>query len=101
MAAGRILNPHSGKTVIDLCSAPGGKTTHLAELMENKGVIRAGDLNQSRLRLVEKAAERLGVDIIQTRVWDARDVHKLEKRPIMSYVMPPARDSVCLTASRI
>lgn len=79
MAAGRILNPHSGKTVIDLCSAPGGKTTHLAELMENKGVIRAGDLNQSRLRLVEKAAERLGVDIIQTRVWDARDVHKLEK----------------------
>lgn len=78
MLAARILHPGSGKTLIDLCSAPGGKTTHLAELMDGEGMIVAGDRHRSRLRLVEEAAERLGIEIIRTRVWDARYVHELE-----------------------
>lgn len=76
---GRLMNPRSGKTFIDLCSAPGGKTTHVAQLMNNDGIIKAGDINSARVKLVDKSAERLGVDIIQTRVWDGREIGKLEK----------------------
>ncbi len=79
MLAARVLHPASGKSLIDLCSAPGGKTTHLAELMGNEGIIVAGDQHRSRLRLVEEAARRLGIEIIRTRVWDARDVHEFER----------------------
>lgn len=59
-----------GLTVIDLCSAPGGKTTHMAQLMENKGRIIAFDINQSRLKLVEEACSRLGVTIVETLARD-------------------------------
>lgn len=67
----KILNPISGETVLDACSAPGGKTTHLAEIMKNEGTILAWDLYESRLNLVKQNAERLGINIIQTEVKDA------------------------------
>ncbi len=75
----KLLNPKPEEEIIDLCSAPGGKATHLGELMNNKGFIKAGDFNSSRLRLVEKAAQRLGIDIINTHVWDGREIYKFEK----------------------
>lgn len=64
--AGLLLSPRPGSTVLDACSAPGGKTTHLAQLMENKGEIIALDKHSQRLRSVEQAASRLGVKIIKT-----------------------------------
>lgn len=65
------LQVEAGQIVYDLCSAPGGKATHLAQLMENEGQIIAFDVNQSRLQLVEENARRLGISIISTRVGDA------------------------------
>lgn len=62
------LNPTPGMRVLDLCAAPGGKSTHLAELMNNEGEIVACDVDEKRLKLVSNSAERLGMSSIQTRL---------------------------------
>lgn len=72
--AALALNPEPFDFVLDLCSAPGGKTTHLAELMENRGEILASDIYESRLKSVDYLAQNLGIDIIKTRVFDATTV---------------------------
>lgn len=66
-----ILNPKPNEIVLDACSSPGGKTTYMAELMENKGKIIAWDLYKHRVKLVEEARERLGITIIETEEQDA------------------------------
>lgn len=68
---GLVLNPKSNELVLDACSAPGGKTTHLAELMNNKGKIVACDIHEHRIKLVEENANRLGINIIDTQIHDA------------------------------
>lgn len=67
----KILNPQPGELVLDACSAPGGKTTYMAELMKNKGNIEAWDIYKHRTKLVEQNAKRLGIEIIKTQVKDA------------------------------
>lgn len=67
----KILNPKPNEKVLDACSSPGGKTTYLAELMNNQGQIIAWDLHEHRVDLVTKAAQRLGIEIIETKVKDA------------------------------
>lgn len=66
-----VLSPKEGEIVLDACSAPGGKTTYLAELMHNKGKIVAWDIYEERLKQVDQNTKRLGIDIIQTEVHDA------------------------------
>jgi 16S rRNA (cytosine967-C5)-methyltransferase len=63
--AAERLAPQPGETVLDLCAAPGTKTTHLAELMRNEGRLIATDSSESRLHLVVQNAERLGLSIIE------------------------------------
>ena len=65
MLVARLLAPRPGEVVADTCAAPGTKATHLAQLMENRGTIIAIDPQAARLRLVAKAAARLGVTIIE------------------------------------
>ncbi len=72
--AALALSPAPGDTVYDICAAPGGKTTHLAELMNNRGKILALDIYEKRLLSVEKTAQRLGISIIETRVADGASV---------------------------
>ena len=67
MRAALILEPQSGETVIDVCAAPGGKTTHIAELMGNKGRVIAFDIHKHKLELIEKSARRLGIDCVEVR----------------------------------
>ncbi len=71
MLAAKILDPKPGQTVIDVCSAPGGKTTYLAELMKDRGKIIACDLYAHKLKLVQNVAKRLGITIIETKLQDA------------------------------
>jgi len=71
MLAAHLLRPQPGQTVLDVCAGPGGKTTHLAQLMENRGSITACDIHEHRLRLIEENARRLGVTIIRTVLADA------------------------------
>lgn len=70
MMAVRALCPKRGSTVLDMCAAPGGKTTMMAEMMGNKGRITACDVYGHRLELIEAAAARLGIGIIETRLAD-------------------------------
>lgn len=61
-----LVSPGPGSSVLDACSAPGGKTTHMAQLMENSGSIIALDRSAKRLKSVDEAASRLGVNVIRT-----------------------------------
>ena len=67
MLVGRLLDPCPGDVVADACAAPGTKTTHLAQLMDNRGRILALDPQAARLARVDEAARRLGVTIVETR----------------------------------
>ncbi|GFN24020.1 16S rRNA (cytosine(967)-C(5))-methyltransferase RsmB [Thermanaeromonas sp. C210] len=71
MLVGYALSPHPGSTVIDANAAPGGKTTHLAQLMGNKGTILAVDVHPGRLQLIEENCRRLGVTCATTVLSDA------------------------------
>jgi 16S rRNA (cytosine967-C5)-methyltransferase len=62
----RLLEPRPGEVVADVCAAPGTKTTHLGQLMENRGRLLALDPQPGRLGLVREAADRLGVSIVET-----------------------------------
>lgn len=77
MVAGLAVAPLPGETVIDACSAPGGKTTHLAELMDNRGRIVAADIHEFKLPLIRENCERLGIDIVTTVCADGRQLGRL------------------------
>lgn len=71
MLAVRVLDPKAGDKILDLCSAPGGKSTGMAQLMENKGEILSFDIHEHKLALINKNTKRLGIDIIKTRLKDS------------------------------
>ncbi len=68
----RLLDPKPGERIVDVCSAPGSKTTYIAELMANQGLILAGEVSSARLKLVVENAERLGLNIIRYLLADGR-----------------------------
>ncbi len=59
--ASLILDPKPGETVVDMCAAPGGKTSHMAELMRNQGIIYAFDIDELRIERMRKILDKLGV----------------------------------------
>jgi 16S rRNA (cytosine967-C5)-methyltransferase len=67
----RLLDPKPGERVLDLCAAPGGKTTFIGELMKNLGEIVAVDRYESRLNLVRTACQRLGIANVHFLTADA------------------------------
>ena len=64
----RWLAPQPGERIWDVCAAPGGKTTHLAELQKDQGQIVASDVQADRLGLIEDNVQRLGLRSITTAV---------------------------------
>lgn len=66
-----VVNPKENEVILDACSAPGGKTTYLAQLMNNKGKVIAWDVHSHRVKLVEQTANRMGINIIETYTNDA------------------------------
>jgi 16S rRNA (cytosine967-C5)-methyltransferase len=71
MLVARALDPKPEDRIIDLCSAPGGKTAHIASLMQNKGEILAFDIYRHKLELIDENAKKLGINIIKTSLGDA------------------------------
>lgn len=74
MLVAHVLAPEPGMTVIDACAAPGGKTTHIAQRMENRGRILAFDIYEEKIRRIERNAKRLSISIIKAAVLDAREI---------------------------
>jgi 16S rRNA (cytosine967-C5)-methyltransferase len=68
LLAGHALDPQAGETILDMCAAPGGKTTFIAQLMGHRGRITAQDVSENRLKLVRENCARLGVTCVETQV---------------------------------
>ena len=65
LLAACILGAQPGETVLDLCAAPGGKTTFIAQLMNNQGKIVASDVSEERLKMIRENCQRLGVTCVE------------------------------------
>ncbi len=65
-----------GMHIIDVCAAPGGKSTHLAQRMHGTGRVEARDLTQLKVELIEENVERLGLKNVEPMVWDATICHE-------------------------
>jgi 16S rRNA (cytosine967-C5)-methyltransferase len=65
--------PQPGMRILDLCAAPGGKTTHLAELMDNRGFVTACDIDQKRLDIVTSLCQRLRIKGVETVLLNEND----------------------------
>lgn len=78
MLISHILNPKPSEIIIDACAAPGGKTTHIAELMQNKGKIYAFDIDIKRLNLLKENCTRLGITIVEAIESDSSNLSKYE-----------------------
>lgn len=74
-----VVAPNAGEVVVDLCAAPGGKSIHLAELMENKGRVIAVDSHAGRLKLLKDTRSRLGLTNIEIQASDGRTFELAEK----------------------
>ncbi len=68
---GEIASPGTGSYIIDVCAAPGGKSLHLADLLEGTGMVEARDLTYQKTALIEENMARCGVTNMKTLVWDA------------------------------
>jgi 16S rRNA (cytosine967-C5)-methyltransferase len=73
MLVARVLDPQPGERVLDLCAAPGAKTTHIAALMRGEGEVVAVEAHQGRARALRENARRLGAGIVRVVVGDAAD----------------------------
>ena len=70
------LAPKSGEICVDVCAAPGGKTTHIAELMENQGKIYAFDIHPHKIELINNLAERMGISLIFAKCHNSLDIYE-------------------------
>jgi 16S rRNA (cytosine967-C5)-methyltransferase len=75
MLVADALGVEEGNQVLDCCAAPGGKTTHIAELLHNTGMVVSLDLHEHKVRLIQEQVERLSLSNVTTKVMDSRNVH--------------------------
>lgn len=71
MKIGEIMAPKSGEKILDLCAAPGGKTTHMAQIMDNQGHIVSCDVSDKKLQLIQENIDRMGLTNIELKLNDA------------------------------
>ena len=81
MLVALAAEPAGGDKVLDVCSAPGGKATHMAQLMKNKGQIYACDIHKHRLDLIGENCKRLGVENVQLVLQDGTKLTERWKDP--------------------
>ncbi len=74
MRVARMLGPRAGDRVLDLCAAPGGKTTHLAALQGSKGEIVAVERHPGRAQALQQTCERMHAGSVQVEVGDAAEM---------------------------
>ena len=82
-----IVSPSENDMVLDLCSAPGGKTSHMASIMNNTGTIHACDIHQHKIRLMEKNFKKLGVKNCKTQLISALEISKYVKEESFDHIL--------------
>ncbi|MBA4147925.1 MAG: 16S rRNA (cytosine(967)-C(5))-methyltransferase RsmB [Verrucomicrobia bacterium] len=75
------LDPRPDETILDLCAAPGGKATFMAQLMQNRGKVAAEDIEPQRLELIRDNYTRLGITCIETSITP----QEIEAAPTLRY----------------
>ncbi|RLF88175.1 Fmu (Sun) domain-containing protein, partial [Thermococci archaeon] len=96
--ASLILNPQPGEIVVDLAAAPGGKTTHMAELMQNKGKIYAFDIDKARMKRLKDFVNRMGIKIVKPIIKDARKAPEILGEEVADKVL---LDAPCTSSGTI
>ncbi len=81
-----LLNPRPGETVLDACAGLGGKTGHIAQMMQNQGHIVSLDSDKKKLLRLRDETERLGISIVETCVYDLYE--PLEKKKPFFFKTP-------------
>jgi 16S rRNA (cytosine967-C5)-methyltransferase len=71
MLAVKVLAPQPGEFIMDVCSAPGGKASHIAQVMGNRGTVLARDIHEHKIGLVKGTVDRMGLNIVRTEIFDA------------------------------
>ena len=79
MLVGKVMNPKENSLVLDVCSAPGGKTTHMATLMNNTGQVVSRDIYDHKLKLIKASSKRLGLTNVDVEEFDGM---KLDRESI-------------------
>lgn len=74
MMVGEVASPFEGSYVIDVCAAPGGKSLHIADKMNQTGIVEARDVSDYKVSLIEENREKTGFQNVITKVWDARQL---------------------------
>ncbi len=97
MGVGHALGPRPGERVLDLCAAPGGKTTHLAALMEDRGTLIAVERHAGRAEALRRTAERMGASV-DVRTGDAAEFAAAE--PFDRVLVDPPCSDLGTLASR-
>ena len=90
MLASHALRPKPGQRVLDVCAAPGGKTTHIAQQMENQGSILAWDVHPHRVALIAENAARLGITCITPQAHDAASVPEQKEKGAFDRILVDA-----------
>lgn len=87
MLVAEAAAPEPGMQVLDCCAAPGGKATHLAELMGDVGTVWANDIHPHKERLIADQAARLGLSAVRTEVGDAAELPRRHSPGSMDIVL--------------
>jgi 16S rRNA (cytosine967-C5)-methyltransferase len=88
------LAPQPGETILDLCAAPGGKTTYIAQRMNNEGRIIACDISEERLNLVQENCQRLGVTCVEFCSSRGDEAHSEKSESGQRFLTSPSTDLV-------
>jgi len=100
LLAVHALDPKSGETILDLCAAPGGKLSYIAQLVRNEARVIAHDVSSDRLKLIEENCARLGVTCVQA-VLSERGVHAASTVAYSSGYAHPSAPKLVETGSGV
>lgn len=76
MLVGKVMNPKENSLALDVCSAPGGKTTHMATLMNNTGQVVSRDIYEHKLKLIKASCKRLGLTNVDIQEFNGLSLDK-------------------------